>query len=161
MADDPYEDDIVGWSEDQAARLRRLAASEARPAGAGVDWPNVIEEVEAVGRFCLSTVRAKATTALLRVLMVHGWPDHPEAGRWLDAALGDLVEARAFSDPGMEGRLDLGEAYRHARREAEGLRMGGRPPRPLPAAIPLGFRDLGDPGCGPTELLCRVQAAAG
>ena len=49
MADGLYETDIMSWSEDQAARLRRVAAGEVSPDGAGVDWANVIEEIEGVG----------------------------------------------------------------------------------------------------------------
>ena len=41
MADGTYETDIVGWSENQAARLRRIAGGE-RPNDVGIDWPNVI-----------------------------------------------------------------------------------------------------------------------
>ena len=159
-AGDPYEDDIVGWSEEQAARLRRVAAGEA-PDAAGVDWANVVEEIEAVGRFARATVRAEFTTALLRVLMAHGWPGHSDAGRWLDAADTALVKAAASADAGMEGRLDLEAAYRDARRAAAGLRMDGRPSRALPPAVPVGFAGLRGPGCSSTVLLRRVRAAAG
>ena len=40
---DLYEDDILLWSEHQAEALRRRAANE-------IDWENVAEEIEAVGR---------------------------------------------------------------------------------------------------------------
>ena len=50
MADETgYESDILGWSEDQAERLRRIARGEL-PNGVGIDWPNVIEEIEDVGK---------------------------------------------------------------------------------------------------------------
>lgn len=48
MPDDVYERDILSWSEHQAGFLRRLAAGER--VRAAVDWRNLIEEVEALGR---------------------------------------------------------------------------------------------------------------
>jgi hypothetical protein len=81
-----YKDDISGWSEDQAVRLRRVATGEARPGEAGVDWANVIEEIESVGRFARSTVLVELLTGLRLVLLAHRWPDYQEACRWLAAA---------------------------------------------------------------------------
>ena len=68
MAERMYEIDIVGWSEDQAARLRRLAAGE-EPSDIGVDWSNVIEEIEAVGRGERRAVLSESATALFHALM--------------------------------------------------------------------------------------------
>ncbi len=45
---DLYDADTLTWSERQAALLRRLAAGER--VNADLDWANVIEEVESVGR---------------------------------------------------------------------------------------------------------------
>jgi len=44
-----YETDVFRWSERQGALLRRLAADE-RVNDADLDWPNIAEEVETVGR---------------------------------------------------------------------------------------------------------------
>ena len=45
---DLYETDVVLWSEHQAELLRRRAAGE--PVNeAELDWPNIAEEIEAVG----------------------------------------------------------------------------------------------------------------
>jgi hypothetical protein len=46
---DLYDTDIVTWSERQAALLRRRAAGELVNE-ANIDWPNVAEEIEALGR---------------------------------------------------------------------------------------------------------------
>ena len=43
-----YDSDIVTWSEHQADVLRRLAAGER--VNDQVDWENVVEEIESVGR---------------------------------------------------------------------------------------------------------------
>lgn len=158
---EPCEDDILGWSEDQAARLRRVAAGEAPPDGAGVDWAGVIDEIESVGRSCRSTVRKEFGAALRLALMARRWPDYQEAGRWLAAADSALIMARGFSDRGMEGRLDLDVVYRDARGAVEGMETEGHAPRPSPAAVPLGFRDLRDPALNARELLRRLDEAAG
>ena len=44
-----YDLDIYGWSQRQAALLRRLAAGE-RVNETDLDWPNIAEEIETVGR---------------------------------------------------------------------------------------------------------------
>ncbi|MBV8091659.1 MAG: DUF29 family protein, partial [Acetobacteraceae bacterium] len=44
-----YSEDIVTWSERQGALLRRIAAGELVNS-AELDWPNIAEEIESVGR---------------------------------------------------------------------------------------------------------------
>ena len=44
-----YERDILEWSEQQAALLRRRAAGELVN-DAELDWPNIAEEIESVGQ---------------------------------------------------------------------------------------------------------------
>lgn len=44
-----YDTDVYAWSERQGALLRRLAAGE-RVNDADLDWPNIAEEIESVGR---------------------------------------------------------------------------------------------------------------
>jgi Domain of unknown function DUF29 len=46
---DTYEGDILIWSEHQAKLLRRIAAGELVNS-ADLDWPNIAEEIESVGR---------------------------------------------------------------------------------------------------------------
>jgi Domain of unknown function DUF29 len=97
MADGPYETDIMSCWEEQAARLRRVAAGEAPPDGAGVDWANVIEEIDDVGRPCRSTMLTELLAALRLVLMAHRWPGYQEAGCWL-AAADSVQEAAAAAE---------------------------------------------------------------
>ena len=44
-----YDEDILLWSERQAALLRQAAAAQ-RSNEDAPDWPNIIEEIESVGR---------------------------------------------------------------------------------------------------------------
>jgi hypothetical protein len=53
-----YDADILIWSQHQAALLRRLAAGE--QVNEQIDWENVVEEIESVGR---SEVKARGDAA--------------------------------------------------------------------------------------------------
>jgi hypothetical protein len=53
---DLCDEDILLWSEHQAELLRRLAAGE--PVNERLDWANIIEEVESVGRSDLRAVQS-------------------------------------------------------------------------------------------------------
>jgi hypothetical protein len=72
-----YDTDILDWSERQAALLRRLADGER--VNDAVDWPNVIEEVESVGRSELAAVESLLTQALSHMLKQIAWPNVPAA----------------------------------------------------------------------------------
>jgi hypothetical protein len=54
---DLYDTDILLWSEEQAALLRRRAAN-------ALDWDNLVEEIEAVGRKELHAVVSHLRLAL-------------------------------------------------------------------------------------------------
>ncbi len=60
---DLYDDDILLWSEQQAALLRRLAHGER--VNDQLDWGNLVEEIESVGRNELRAVESHLIQALL------------------------------------------------------------------------------------------------
>jgi hypothetical protein len=76
---DLYDTDILEWSEHQAALLRRVAGGE-RLNNTYVDWPNIIDEVESVGRSQLSAVRSLPIRALAHALKAKAWPLCREVG---------------------------------------------------------------------------------
>jgi hypothetical protein len=155
-----YESDILGWSEDQAERLRRIARGEL-PNDVGIDWPNVIEEIEDVGKRERRAAMSLLNVALVHVLKAYGWPEHRDRDHWLSEATTALLKLRRVVDPGMRQRLDLAGAYADAREGVEMDKMGRRGPLPLPRSIPLAFDDiLPGTGVGALELLGRVDAAA-
>ena len=61
-----YDTDILTWSERQAALRRRVEAGE--KVNDQVDWENVIEEIESVGRSELHDVESLLTQALAHML---------------------------------------------------------------------------------------------
>jgi hypothetical protein len=76
---DLYYADILEWSERQAPLLRRAASGERVNE---VDWPNIIDEVESVGRGQLHAVEALLTQALLHMLKAEAWPQLSPVPGW-------------------------------------------------------------------------------
>ena len=72
MPDGLYERDALAWAERQAGLLRRLAAGEC--VSGEIDWPNVIEEVQDVGRSELRSCRISLRHAMTHLLKLHAWP---------------------------------------------------------------------------------------
>ena len=93
-----YDDDIVLWSEAQAALLRRLAAGER--VNDALDFENLIEEVESVGRSQYHGVARHLRVALTHLLLAQRAPGAIWVGHWLieaQAALDDAEQAYAPS----------------------------------------------------------------
>jgi hypothetical protein len=70
---DLYDADILAWSERQGELLRRIAAGE-RVDDADLDWPNIAEEIEEVGRSELHAVESPLVQALLHDLKAKACP---------------------------------------------------------------------------------------
>ena len=72
MTGDLYDRNLLAWSEQQAALLRRRAAGELVN-DAELDWPNIAEEIESVGTEQVHAVRSFLTRALEHDLKVKAW----------------------------------------------------------------------------------------
>jgi hypothetical protein len=72
-----YDTDILIWSEQQAALLRRVAAGER--VNDQVDWENVIEEVESVGSEQWHAGEGLLAQALRHMLKAEAWPLYRDA----------------------------------------------------------------------------------
>ena len=119
---DLYDDDVLLWSERQAALLRRIAAGE--PVNERPDWPNIIEEVESVGRSDLRAVESLLLQALVHMLKAEVWPTSPAVPGW-------QAEVKTVPGAGTPGiRTIDASAPRCARalrgRAARGARDDGR-----------------------------------
>jgi hypothetical protein len=132
---DLYETDILAWSEEQAARLRRLAASD-RLNDASPDWPNIIEEIESVGREQLHAVESLLTQALVHMLKAEAWPQSLAAPGWRAEAIRFRGDAADRFAPSMRQRIDLARLYRRALRSMPQT-IDGQPPLPVPAECPV------------------------
>ncbi len=152
MPDDIYDRDFVLWSERQAEALRRLRAGERVD---DLDWDNLIEEVESLGRSETRGVRTLLLRALEHLLKAAAWPEAADAPGWRHEAGVFLREARADWTPSMDKSLDLADLYETALENVRGLSYREGEPGPLPPACPFALRDL-----LPRDRKARVDAAA-
>jgi hypothetical protein len=154
MPESLYDTDILSWSEQQAARLRRLASGERVN---DVDWPHVIEEIEALGRSELNGVRSHLELALLHALKLLAWPGHRAGDHWRHEIANFLLRARSGYQPGMRQHLDGAVLYRSARRALDKLTMDGLRPGSVPESAELDVQALLDDGLGADGLLALLR----
>lgn len=134
MPADLYEADILAWSEEQADLLRRLRKGER--VDAAVDWENVIDEVETVGRSELAAYESLLEQAIAHLLKIHLEPTNPAFRPWRGETLAFLHQARRRFSPAMRQRIDLPALYR----ERVGIAVeevgpvAGRVPQTAPSA---------------------------
>jgi len=75
-----YHTDTVGWSERQAALLRRRAAGELINE-ADLDWPNIAEEIESLGKREQQRLYNRVMTVLEHLIRLQASPSiDPRAG---------------------------------------------------------------------------------
>lgn len=135
-----YDTDILTWSERQAALLRRHAAGELVNDN-DLDWPNIIEEVEAVGQSQVDSVESWLYQALLHMLKATAWPLSPSVPHWQAEARGFRAQARRKYRASMAQKLDVGGLYAdalYALPEA----VDGQPPLPVPAECEVTLDEL-------------------
>lgn len=134
-----YEDDVLLWSERQADLLRRHA-SVARSNDA-IDWLNVIEEIEDVGRSELRSCRSLLRQALRHMLKAEAWPLSRDAPNWRADAVDFRRQARDAFTPSMRQRIDVASLYADAL-AALPETMDGVAPLPVPAVCPVTLDEL-------------------
>jgi hypothetical protein len=138
MSSATYDTDILEWSEEQATALRKLARR--RPDLSNeLDWENVAEEIECVGRSEFAAVRSYIRQILIHIIKGVSAPDSDSMRHW-------RAEATTFHDdlldrisPSMLTRIDLDAIWTRAVNRAEtDLSDYGRPIEPhLPARCPI------------------------
>jgi Flp pilus assembly CpaE family ATPase len=76
---DLYERDFVAWTKEQAAQLR--AAGGAR-LNLPIDWENLAEEIETLGRSEARELRSRVTTVVEHLLTLRWSPAKKPAATW-------------------------------------------------------------------------------
>lgn len=138
MPDGLYERDALAWSEQQAGLLRRLAHGER--VNDAVDWPNVVEEIEAMGR---SEVRACVSMLRLvieHVLKAHAWPDSQAVAHWRSEIVRFLADLQDCFSPSMRQRISVDDEYARVLRIVMAGASAGM--TPVPAACPFVLDDF-------------------
>jgi hypothetical protein len=125
-----YEEDILLWSERQAALLRRLAAGE-HVNDRDLDWANLGDQIEAVGRMELRAVESLMTQAILHRLKQACWPTSIEVPHWHDREIRFRQDAADAFSPSMRQRFDLARINRRAVQRMPAT-IDGTPPGPAP-----------------------------
>ena len=133
-----YDSDIVDWSGHQAALLRRMAAGERV---ANLDWGNIIEEIESVGRSQLDAVESLLTQAFLHDLKAEAWPLSRDVAHWRAEARLFRRQARRRFTPSMRHKLDVADLYADA---LAGLpeTLDGQPPLRATELCPVTLDEL-------------------
>jgi uncharacterized protein DUF29 len=131
---DLYGDDILLWSEQQADALRRRAANE-------IDWENVAEEIEAVGRSERNAVESHLVQALLHDLKAEAWPLSRDVPHWRSEAQGHRDDARRHYAPSMAQRINVTKLYREALRRLP-EKADDVAPLPVPQVCPVTLAEL-------------------
>jgi hypothetical protein len=134
-----YDTDILTWSERQAALLRRIAAGER--INDEVDWPNVVEEIESVGRSDLNAVESWLIQAFVHDLKAEAWPLSRDVPHWrAEARLFRRQAKRRFTES-MRQRIDVAGLYADA---LAGLpdKMDDQEPLPVPQVCPVTLDEL-------------------
>jgi Domain of unknown function DUF29 len=129
-----YETDILLWSERQAELLRRRAAGELVN-DAALDWPNIAEEIEDVGRSELRSCRSLLRQALRHMLKAEAWPLARDAPSWRADAIDFRRQAKDAFTPSMRQKIDVAGLYREAL-TALPETVDGQAPLPIPTEIP-------------------------
>jgi hypothetical protein len=135
MPDDPYRTDILTWSIEQAERLRRARAGERV---SDLDWDNIIEEIETLGRSETESVRSLLVESVLHLLKRRAWPTSSALRKWHNDAADFLIQAQRVYRPSMAQRMELDDVLDFALRRFSILSYA-TPALPLPpiGTIPL------------------------
>ena len=140
MPDGLYDQDALLWSEQQADLLRRLAAGER--VNDAVDWSNVIEEIEAMGRSELRSCGSLLRQALIHLLKLTKWPDSRSHSHWRSEVLAFLGDALDAFSPSMRQRISVSALYEEANGRLRETTDESGAARPVPAACPFDLDDL-------------------
>jgi len=158
-----YDDDILIWSERQAAALRSLASRRDLPNE--LDLANVIEEIEDVGRSEFHTVESLVENILVHLILLWADPDAPAVRGWIaEIAAWDAAVRRRIS-PSMRSRLDMALLWQESQRLAA-LKLAvwddgksAAVARLAGTACPLEARDIPLGDVDVLALVARITAA--
>ena len=140
VSDALYDMDILVWSERQGELLHRIANGE-RVNDSDLDWPNIAEEIESVGRSELASVKSLLRLALVHMLEAEGWPQSLAAPSWRAEARGFRSQARDHYSPSMRQRIDVAKLYADARKELPDM-IDGQLPSPVPQTCQVTLDEL-------------------
>jgi uncharacterized protein DUF29 len=112
-----YDDDILLWSEQQAAAIRRLGRN-AREIPNELDIENVAEEIESVGRSELAAVESYLELIFVHLIRLAVEPDSTSVRHWRGEIVAFHANARRRYAPSMRQRMDVNALWGTAREQS-------------------------------------------
>ena len=112
-----YDDDILLWSEQQAAAIRKLGATQ-RHLPDELDIENVAEEIESVGRSELAAVKSYLRLIFLHLIKLVVESDSPAVDHWHGEIVGFHSEMMERYAPSMRQRIDIKAIWRSVREQS-------------------------------------------
>lgn len=103
---DLYERDFVAWTEQQAARIREAAGTHPNLL---IDWGNVAEEIEDLGKSTARELQSPLTTIVEHLLKLRQSPADEPRGGWAATVVRSRAEAEDLMEesPSLRARLDV------------------------------------------------------
>jgi Domain of unknown function DUF29 len=153
-----YDDDILLWSEQQAAVIRDLGRTRRAPND--LDIENVAEEIETVGRNELAAVESNLRQLLLHLIKMFAEPDAVPRRHWAGEIVGFQSEMMRRYSPSMRQRIQLDELWRSARQQSLLAYAGtDRLPEGIPKQCPFDLNDFLRDQIDPDILVERICQA--
>ncbi|GAA4255880.1 DUF29 domain-containing protein [Azospirillum formosense] len=115
-----YDSDFLAWTQDQAGRLRRLAAERSN---VDLDLEHLAEEIEDMGNDTLDKIEGLVVQIIGHLLKLEHCPDLDPRRHWRSevTAWRNTVKRRAKRSPTALNRLDLDELTEDAVAELTAL----------------------------------------
>lgn len=150
-----YDRDLHGWALEQARALRARSANE-------VDWENVAEEIESLGKQQFGELTNRLVVLLSHLLK---WAHQPERrGRSWSNTMREQrrqIQKHLLENPSLKPRTGeaMADAYETAVSEVSGLL--DRDIESLPAQCPFTWEQVMEPGWLPDAAETEAPSSAG
>jgi hypothetical protein len=99
-----YEEDFVRWTEQQSTALRDVARSSTN---LPLDWENIAEEIESLGRSQRHELRSRLAVILEHLMKLEHSPAIDPRGGWMDTISRERLNVEYLLDdsPSLRGEL--------------------------------------------------------
>ena len=116
-----YEEDFVRWTEEQSRALREAALS---PTNTPLDWENLAEEIESLGRSQRHALRRRIAVILEHLLKLEHSPAGDPRRGWIDTIARERLEIEVLLEDSPSLRGEVARMVSEETRRAVRLRPG-------------------------------------
>ena len=131
MSEPLYEKDFVRWAEQQAQAIRGAGAAGTN---LPIDWENVAEEIDSLGRSQRTELRSRIRTIIAHLLKLEASSGAEPRRGWAETILGQRAEIEALLDDSPSLRREIPSVIawalpRALRETGRSLSLRGEQPR--------------------------------